>query len=129
MGFDWFDSRKRRRRRAKDGGPPALRFVLAGEGKILRNDELRKYSGPAIAVFDRPPNRAHGGVFLADGATFSEGIPWQDGGQAMAFTFCTEEEFPAFLKAWRSRGNDGTVRSREQGEARRQTETHVKQKK
>jgi len=88
---------------------PGTAFLIddKGERHVLAPKSRPGLTGVA-AMFVRPDGYEHGwAAFYPRGATWQDGRVAQGGQTAMAFTFCTEEEFPALLAKWQANPHTG----------------------
>jgi hypothetical protein len=68
-----------------------------------RRADLPREVTDIAAVFHRPHGYQYGNVMLYPQETRRDkSVITQPGDQPMAFTFCTEKEFPEFVKKWRN---------------------------
>jgi hypothetical protein len=120
IAFDWTQLRRRRGHRGQPHPEyPELLFAIDGEGERVESFDSRRHKGDVRAIFDRPNGRRCGAaMFHPQGATYEHGLPWHDGSQAMAFTFCTEDEFPGLLAKWREQEAPPPEPTWQQGERR-----------
>ena len=85
-------------------------FLITDQGKQVRPQGRswpRGIEGVA-ARFHRPDGYEYGSAMLyPPGATWQAGYVVQPGERPMAFTFCTEAEFPALLKKWQDNPHSG----------------------
>lgn len=120
VAYDWSD---RRSRKTFKGTPhavcPELTMILDEEGRKVDARDIRRYKGPASAMFDRPNGSAYGAAtFYPPESSCDGGLVWQAADKPMAFTFCSEEEFPVLHAKWRERGTDPSLSTWGQGDMR-----------
>ncbi len=90
---------------------PGAAFVIDDQGgkhSLLPKPPPALAAGGVGAVFLRPDGYEHGSaMFYPKGAKWLDGRVAQPGNTPMAFTFCTDAEFPALLKKWRDAPHTG----------------------
>ena len=89
---------------------PGAEFLITGKGKQVRPEGRRWPRGieSVAARFHRPDGYRYGSaMFYPPGAKWQSGRVAQPGEKPMAFTFCTEAEFPALLKKWQDNPHPG----------------------
>ena len=80
---------------------PSTKTLVALENEI-RPLDVKRETPDVVALLSVTPQFPHGrATFYPPGARWRSGRVLQPAGRPMAFTFCTEAEFPALVEKWK----------------------------